>query len=136
MSGKKKNKYIIAAIIFVVIVLILFAAFRWRANYAKNEVLCYASDDGEHTLVIYRIGEPDFPFGATHCRFDLLEDGKRIIQYDFDISDDGANADAGNFTIMQSDDSITVDVYGSEQGTATYVLNYDGTVDALLPGNA
>ena len=130
MNGKKPNKYIIiAAAIFAGIILIPLAAFRWHTNFAKTEILDYTSADGVHELIIYMIGEPDWPFGDTHCRFDLLEGGKRIIKYSFSISDDGANARAENFTIVQGDDNITVGVYGSEQGTLTFTLNYDGTVE-------
>ena len=129
MSRKKPNRCIIAAAIFVGIFLILMIALRWHTKYAKTEILDYTSDDGAHELIIYMIGEPDWPFGDTHCRFDLFEDGKRVIKYSFAILDDGANASANNFTIIQGKDNITVAVYGSEQGTTNYILDYNGTVD-------
>ena len=128
MSRKKLSKYLFAAIILAGIVLILIAAISLHTNYAKTEILNYTSDDGTHKLVIYMIGEPDFPFGSTHCRFDLFEGDKRITKYAFDLLNDGANANESNFSITQGEDNITVSVYGSEQDTATYLLYYDGTV--------
>ena len=129
MSRKNSNRYIIAAAIFAGIFLISMIALRWHTKYAKTEILDYTSDDGVHELIIYMIGEPDWPFGNTHCRFDLFEDGKRIIKYSFAILDDGANASADNFTVIQGSNTITVAVYGSEQGMTTYILNYNGTVE-------
>ncbi len=128
MSRKKPNKFIIAAAVFAGILLILMATFVWQTNYAKTEILTHPASDGTHKLIIYMIGNPDWPFGSTHCRFDLFEGNKRIIKYSFNIADDGANADDDNFKITEGSGGITVAVYGSEQGTETYILNYDGTV--------
>lgn len=132
MSRKKPNKFIIAAAVLAGILLIILAAFRWQTNCAKTEVLSYTASDGTHKLIIYMIGDPDWPFGSTHCRFDLYEGNKRIVKYSFNIADDGANARDDNFTITEDSGGITVAVYGSEQGTETYILNYDGTVEFVI----
>lgn len=75
------------------------------------------------------IGEPDWPFGSTHCRFDLFKDDKRIIKYPFSIHNDGANAHEDNFDIIWNEDNVTVIVSGSEQNDIEYVLNFDGTTE-------
>lgn len=75
------------------------------------------------------IGEPDWPFSSTHCRFDLFKDDKRIIKYPFSIHNDGANAHEDNFDIIWNEDNVTVIVSGSEQNDIEYVLNFDGTTE-------
>ena len=66
------------------------------------------------------VGEPDWPFGATHCRFTLRGEGRQILERAFSIQDDGAVARA---------DGVQVVVSGSEQGDRIYVLGFDGSVE-------
>lgn len=75
------------------------------------------------------VGAPEWPFGATHCRFDLLRNHKRLIEYPFSIQDDGAVAHEDNFNVIWNENNITVIVSGSEQKDKVYVLNFDGTVE-------
>ena len=66
------------------------------------------------------MGEPDWPFGATHCRFTLRREGRQILERAFSIQDDGAVARA---------DGVQVTVSGSEQGNRVYVLGFDGSAE-------
>ena len=66
------------------------------------------------------MGEPDWPFGATHCRFTLRKEGRQILERAFSIQDDGAVARA---------DGVQVVVSGSEQGDRVYVLGFDGSAE-------
>ena len=66
------------------------------------------------------MGEPDWPFGATHCRFTLRGEGRQILERAFSIQDDGAVARA---------DGVQVVVSGSEQGNRIYVLGFDGSAE-------
>ena len=66
------------------------------------------------------MGEPDWPFGATHCRFTLRGEGRQILERAFSIQDDGAVARA---------DGVQVVVSGSEQGDRVYILRFDGSVE-------
>lgn len=118
-------------ILFLVALLlaILFGGIRYRIRYAKTEIVTQTLPDGRYTLTIYMIGEPDWPFGATHCRADLTDGSKRIVQYPFSISDDGATAHVGNFDIQWQERGALLRVSGSEQEDAVYVLNFDGTVE-------
>lgn len=45
------------------------------------------------------IGEPEWPFGSTHCRIELYAEEKRISKRDFSIADDGGCATADNFYV-------------------------------------
>ena len=73
-----------------------------------------------YVLTIDRVGEPDWPFGATHCRFTLRREGRQILGRAFSIQDDGAVARA---------DGVQVVVSGSEQGNRVYVLGFDGSAE-------
>ena len=87
------------------------------------------SEDNQYTLKIYMIGEPEWPFGATHCRMELFKDSKRIIKHPIDIYDDGAIVHEDNFDIKWHEDNVTVTVSGSEQDENRYILSFDGTVE-------
>lgn len=125
--GKAKRCFMIMLVVLLLLA-ILFGGFKYRTSYAKTELVTETSSDGQYTLKIYMIGEPDWPFGATHCRFDLLEGAKRIVKVPFSIYDDGAMARKGNFDIRWNEDNVTILVSGSEQDQDAYVLKFDGTV--------
>ena len=52
------------------------------------------------------VGEPDWPFGATHCRFTLRREGRQILERAFSIQDDGAVARADNFDVRWRADGV------------------------------
>lgn len=108
---------------------LMVGGIRYQTTYAKTEIVKASSNDEQYTLFVYMIGEPDWPFGATHCRFDLMNDGKRIIKYTFDIHDDGANATENNFDITWEKENVTIIVSGSEQKNTFYKLSFDGAVE-------
>ncbi|MBR3866750.1 MAG: hypothetical protein IKM54_03025, partial [Butyricicoccus sp.] len=109
--------------------LFLFACIVYRTDYAATEVLtsapevlASASDDGQYSLTVSMIGEPDWPFGPTHCRFDLEKYGKRILRHSFSVRNDGASVSENNFTVVWNPDSVSVLVTGEEQPEDTYIL--------------
>jgi len=112
----------------VVLMLILLAGVLWRTSFAKTEILTSSPKSGDYSLTVYMIGEPDWPFGPTHCRFDLFRNDKRLVKYPFSIRDDGVPAHESNLKITWSTDHVMIIVSGSEQSDAVYVLNFDGTV--------
>ena len=134
MSNWKKTLGPPLAVILL-LYLFLFACIVYRTDYAATEVLtsapevlASASDDGQYNLTVSMVGEPDWPFGPTHCRFDLKKDGKRILRHPFSVRNDGANVHESNFTVVWNVDSVTVLVTGEEQPEETYILCFDGTV--------
>ncbi len=124
--AKKIGRALLA--VFVVFVLAV-SVFVYFASFAKTKILTSASNDGGYHLTVYMIGEPDWPFGATHCRFDLFHGRKRLITYPFSIQDDGAAAREDNFHVVWGEGCVTVTVSGSEQADQSYTLNFDGTVE-------
>lgn len=129
MNHKIISGCLIALCVPFICAAVLFGGIKWRTNYAKTEILTSSSEVGDYRLCIYMIGEPDWPFGETHCRFELFDNDKKIIKYDFSIRDDGAVARENNFDVIWNIDYVTVVVSGSEQEDKAYVLNYDGTVE-------
>ena len=119
----------ILSLIFMMLLIILFAGYKYRTTYAKTEIMTETSEDNQYTLKIYMIGEPEWPFGATHCRLELFKDTKRIIKCPIDIYDDGAIVHEDNFDIRWHEDNVTVTVSGSEQDDNRYILFFDGTVE-------
>ena len=109
--------------------LLLIGGFQYRVNYAKTEVVTSVSDDGQHSLTVYMIGEPDWPFGATYCRFDLRDGSKRIVKHPFSIHNDGVKADANNFVVTWHEDHAEVLVSAEEQPDEVYALYYNGAVE-------
>jgi len=125
----KKRGCLIAVLLPLILALILIAGIMWRTSYAKTEILTSSSEDDNFNLTIYMVGEPDWPFGPTHCRFDLFSNDKMLVKYPFSIRDDGTVASEGNFEIVWNTDNVKIIVSGSEQSDVEYVLNFDGTVE-------
>ncbi len=115
MKNDRKCFNLIFALLIVCVsaVLACLIGILWRTEYAKTEIA--NSSHGQYRMVIYMIGEPDWPYGATHCRADLYEKRKKISSRSFDVKNDGAIVSAENFDITWSDDGVTLTVYGSEQ---------------------
>ena len=120
----------LAAVGAVALCLAALAGGIWyRVEVAPTEVLTDVSPDGMYELTIDRVGEPDWPFGATHCRFTLHGEGRQILERAFSIQDDGAVARADNFAVRWRADGVQVTVSGSEQGDRVYALGFDGSAE-------
>ncbi len=98
--GVRRLRGCLAAVGAVALCLAALAGGIWyRVEVAPTEVLTDVSPDGMYELTIDRVGEPDWPFGATHCRFTLHGEGRQILERAFSIQDDGAVARADNFAV-------------------------------------
>ena len=117
----KKTILLMAAFILVLVFLFI-GSLKYKISYARTAVLTAASENGVYGLTVYMIGEPDFPFGATHCRFYLKEGKKTITKYRFELHDDGCNASPGNFEITWEDDAVLIHTTASEQEDQFYRL--------------
>ena len=123
------QKPLLAALSAFIIALILISGILWHTTPAPTEILTSSSQDGNYSLTVYMIGEPEWPFGPTHCRCDLLHNDKKLIEHPFSILNDGAIAHESNFAITWNADSVLLIVSGSEQSDAAYLLNFDGTIE-------
>ena len=123
------KKPLLAGLSAFILVLILIACIVWHTPSDTTEILTSTSEDGDYKLTVYMIGEPEWPFGPTHCRCDLFFNDKKLIEHPFSIQNDGAIANESNFEITWNPDSVTIIVSGFEQSNAAYVLNFDGTIE-------
>ena len=105
--------------------------FVYRTQYAPTPVLRSASADGAYTLTVSMLGEPDFPFGAAHCRAELFRGVLRVVWVPFAIWDDGAAAREENFSVEWEEDRVRLRIMGSEQEDLELALGFDGTVEPL-----
>lgn len=129
MGNKELGRRLIAVFTSAVIMFaVVSAVMGYLTAFKKTEIITSVSEDGRWKLIVYMIGEPEWPFGSTHCQFDLFHDSKRLIKHSFSIRDDGAVARERNFKVIWNMDHVTIIVSGSEQKDELYVLNFDGTV--------
>ena len=114
--------------ILILPLLLLIGSVKYRVDYAKTQVVTSVSDDGQHSLTVYMIGESDWPFGATHCRFDLYDGAKRIVKEPFSIHNDGVSASGNNFAITWNQDRVEILVTAEEQYDEVCTIYFDGMV--------
>jgi len=123
------KKVLVIILIFMAIVATCIGMLVYEIDYAKHEVETSSSDNGQHSLTIYQIGDADWPFGATHCRLDLYKEKSLIKKYSFDLSNDGKIVDKNNFDISWQEGSVTVLAMAEEQTDVYYQISFDGKVE-------
>lgn len=116
-------------VLFLLMVGITAGAFLYKIKYEKKTIDEFSTFDGKYKLTIEQIGEPDWPFGYTHCRFVLKQGEDVITSYSFDLADDGANASSSNFELYFLTDSAQIFVNASEQEKKVYRLYFDGKTE-------
>ncbi|MBO7703680.1 MAG: hypothetical protein J6S26_04465 [Solobacterium sp.] len=123
MEEDTMKKRIITVITAILLILFLCAGwFVYQTEYRKTEVL--RSGQGDHTLIIYMIGEPEFPFGNTKCHAVLNENGIVIRETDIILKNDGVRAEAENFRIEWGEENVTITASASEMDPEDYVLAF------------
>lgn len=116
----KRKSFLIIPILFIVLLIVL-------PKHITREVLTAASDDGSYCLIIAEVGDPEFPFGPTNCRFTLKNGLRTISQSPFTVFNDGAHVDSSNFTIVWGKKDVSITVTGDEQDPVIYRIAYDGS---------
>lgn len=123
---RKKAVVGTVALALVLIAGAIIGGFVFKTRYRPTEVLTGASPDGVHTFRVCMLGEPDFPFGAAHCRIDLKEGPRTVVRYRFDVANDGKTPDESNFLFYWRDDSLSFDISGEEMDTVFCSFGFDG----------
>lgn len=122
---KKSSRIIIVLACAAVLVTgLVVGTIIWRTDYAKTKVLTASSDDGQYSLTVCMVGEPDFPYGETHCRAELYKGGEKLTALDFSVQNDGAVVREDNFSVIWEETAVTLLASGTEQEDAAIVLNY------------
>lgn len=123
----KIAKYVvIIAGILVMVVLLPLGYVRYKTRYETEQISTSMSPDGDYELVIYSVGEPDFPFGAAHGRLVLKGKEKTVAYMPFEVANDGARFYDGDLETTWYGDRVEVVVSGSEQRDELMTLRFDG----------
>ena len=123
----KIPKYVvIIAGILVMVVLLPFGYVRYKTRYEAEQISVSMSPDGDYELVIYSVGDPDFPFGAAHGRLVLKGKEKTVAYMPFEVANDGARFDDSDIETTWYIDRVEVVVSGSEQHDELVIMYFDG----------
>ena len=74
----------------ILLITLVFGYFLFKTKKEETEVYRQSSEDGSQMVVIYEVGEPDWPFGNAHYRV------YGPSNFSVDVSDDGGS---GGFTV-------------------------------------
>lgn len=123
----KMAKYVvIIACILVMVVLLPLGYVRYKTRYEAEQISMSTSPDGDYELVIYSVGEPDFPFGAAHGRLVLKGKEKTVAYRSFEVANDGARFYDSDIETTWYGDRVEVVVSGSEQRDELVTLHFNG----------
>lgn len=111
-----KKKMRLALILLVVVILAGCANDRLVA-----EMPC-----GGYTVKVFQTGDAAFPYGTTPIRCEVYAGNKKLTQTQFEMANDGKNADEDNFDAVFAEGVIFLTVYSEEEQDRVYVL---------VPGN-
>lgn len=128
MKYAKSYVAIIGAILMFFFI-VPVADFVYITRFKNTEIVTSVSDDGVYSLTVCMIGEPDWPFGATHCHLDLRMGRFVIARHPISLGNDGARAREDNFSFYWAEDHVSVRVNASEQDDKIYQLHFDGAVE-------
>lgn len=123
----KIAKYVvIIAGILVMVALLPLGYVRYKTRYEAEQISVSTSPDGDYELVIYSVGEPDFPFGPAHGRLMLKDKEKTVAYMPFEVANDGARFYGNDLETTWYIDRVEVVVSGSEQHDELMTLRFDG----------
>lgn len=126
MKTDKKTVLLIAETVILVVVLI-FGCFLYLVDFKNTELLREASPDEKYMLVIWEVGEADFPFGDDHIKVTLYEVTPQqkfpfyTVSFTAAVANDGAPA---SYQVEWLEDGVQIALIGEEQPTAYYVLPF------------
>ena len=107
---KRKKIFLLTAVILLAVIGILL----YHKDHKKTEILRSSSEDERYQLVIYQIGDVQFPFGPGKCEIVLYEENKKIGSKEVVLYNDGKKPDEDNFMITWHTDSVEILVRAEE----------------------
>lgn len=130
---KKRGIQILLGIAAWTWVLIALASglLLYNINYKTTDIDVSKSPDGTHELYFQQIGEPDWPFGSTHARLALENNGKTVATCSFDIANDGKNLGPENWEATWGNNHASATIFGEEQNDYRYNISLDGKIEEL-----
>ena len=115
-----------------VMLAVLIGSFTYTTRYRVHSVDSSLSQDGKYELLFQQIGDPDWPFGATHARLVLKVASGTISKYSFDVRNDGASVHSDSWQVIWKEDCVEAVIRGEEQKDKQYILYFDGNKDSNL----
>lgn len=103
----------------------------YNISYKTTDIDVSESPDGTHELHFQQIGEPDWPFGSTHARLALENNGKTVATCSFDIANDGKNLGPENWEATWTNNHASATIFGEEQNDYRYNISLDGKIEEL-----
>lgn len=129
----KTKKIIIAVLLcFVLIVGAVVGTFIYNTKYKLNKIDSTVSPDGNYTLTLYSVGEPDFPFGYAYGRIVMEKGEKKISETDIDLAIDGCQIGKDNWSVTWESDGAKVILSADEQQDERGKFYFDGRADLKL----
>lgn len=123
----KIPKYVVIIVgILVMVVLLPLGYVRYKTRYEAEQISTSTFPDGDYELVIYSVGDPDFPFGAAHGRLVLKGKEKTVAYRSFEVANDGARFDESDLKTTWYIDRVEVVVSGSEQRDELVTMRFNG----------
>lgn len=123
----KIEKYVVIIVgILILVALLPLGYVRYKTHYEVEQISTSMSPDGDHELVIYSVGEPDFPFGSAHGRLKLKGKEKAVAYMPFEVANDGAGFDVSDLYV----DSVSENQPNNEEIIAGYHAIYEKYSDA------
>lgn len=127
----KKKITLIVILILLLLTTSIFGYIKYKRSYSKSLVDTSLSNDGNYILNIFMIGEADFPYGKTHCLFNLSKYSTKLSELSFDVANDGAIVNSDNFLITWHEDNVMIVVSCAEQDDVTYILYFNGNIETF-----
>lgn len=109
------------------LLVILVAGFLYKTEYKYTDIDTRTSSDGRCRLLLQMKGEPDWPFGSTYGRIIARYDDEFIKEFEFEIRDDGAMLQKGNWDVAWGLAGVQITLQGSEQEDQVIQIMYDGS---------
>ena len=115
-----KKKTIIVLIAVVLLSAIGFLIY--HKDHRKTKILTSSSEDERYQVVVYQIGDAEFPFGPGNCEIALYKENKKIDSEDVVLYNDGKNPDEDNFIVHWDTDSVEIIVKAEEADDQTVIF--------------
>ncbi len=110
------------------ILILTFSLFAGCSAEKDVLITSQSSPDGNYTVSLYQVGEPQWSFGDVKARL-ILEnsDGQILDEESFELANDGGNVTADNITdIIWSEDYVEIHIREFDTTRQyTHILNYN-----------
>lgn len=129
-NGNQIFKWILRTIAILLCIILLAAArFTYVTKYKIGNIDKAISPNGEYEVLYQSVGEPDWPFGASHARLVLKNEGKTVLKQAFDVANDGAILFDDSWQVRWQEDCVRITISGEEQDDEIFTLYFDGRVE-------